>query len=98
MILVWDNVNIHVSVKMRAFIDAHADWLTVVRLPAHAPDLNAAERVWAHLKHGLGNLAANGIGPLTDIVKTRLKRIQYRPEFLEGFLTQTGLTLEAAQP
>jgi len=98
MILVWDNLNTHVSVKMRAFLDAHADWLTVVRLPAYAPDLNAAEGVWAHLKHGLGNLAANGIGPLTVIVKTRLKRIQYRPELLDGFLTQTGLTLEAAPP
>jgi hypothetical protein len=48
LIVVWDNLNTHVSVKMRAFIDAHADWLTVIRLPAYAPDLNAAEGVWAH--------------------------------------------------
>ncbi len=25
---------------MRAFIEAHPDWLTEVRLPAYAPDLN----------------------------------------------------------
>jgi hypothetical protein len=25
---------------MRTFINAHDDWLTVVRLPAYAPDLN----------------------------------------------------------
>jgi transposase len=28
---------------MRAFTDAHRDWLTVERLPAYAPDLNPAE-------------------------------------------------------
>lgn len=28
---------------MRAFTDAHTDWLTVVRLPAYAPDLNPVE-------------------------------------------------------
>ena len=28
---------------MRTFINAHDDWLTVVRLPAYAPDLNPAE-------------------------------------------------------
>ena len=39
VIPVWENLNTHVSVAMRAFIDAR-DWLTVVRLPAYAPDLN----------------------------------------------------------
>ena len=43
---------------MRAFTGAHPDWLTVVRLPAYAPDLNPAEGVWANMKNGLGNLAA----------------------------------------
>ena len=28
---------------MRTFTTAHDDWLTVVRLPAYAPDLNPAE-------------------------------------------------------
>ena len=43
VILIWDNLNTHVSAAMRAFTDAHQDWLTVVRLPAYAPDLNPAE-------------------------------------------------------
>ena len=33
----------HISTVMRTFINAHDDWLTVVRLPAYAPDLNPAE-------------------------------------------------------
>jgi putative transposase len=37
MILVWDNLNTHISAAMRAFIEAHPDWLPEARLPAHAP-------------------------------------------------------------
>ena len=42
VILIWDNLNTHISQRMRAWIDAHADWLTVEQLPAYAPELNAA--------------------------------------------------------
>jgi hypothetical protein len=98
IILIWDNLNTHLSARMRTFIDAHTDWLTTVRLPAYAPDLNPVEGVWAHMKNGLGNLSADTVDPLAATVKSRLKRIQYRPELVEGFLTQTGLTLEPEPP
>ena len=83
---------------MREFIAAHHDWLTVVRLPAYAPELNPAEGVWANLKNGLGNLAAHNVDHLATIVKNRLKRIQYQPDLIDSFLTQTGLTLTAQPP
>jgi putative transposase len=95
---IWDNLNTHVSVVMRRFIDAYPTWLSVVRLPAYAPNLNAAEGVWAHMKRGLGNLAACGIDQLAATVRNRLKRIQYRPELVDGFLAQTGLTLDPQPP
>ena len=98
MILVWDNLNTHVSAAMRAFIEAHPDWLTEARLTAYAPDLNAVEGARANLKNGLGNLAASDVDQLTAIVKNRLKAIQYRPALLDGFLAQTGLTLEPQPP
>jgi transposase len=98
LVLVWDNLNTHLSGRMQAFIAGHADWLTVVRLPAYAPELNATEGVWSHLKRGLGNSAATGVDQLLTIVKTRLKRLQYRPELLEGFLGQTGLVVQPAPP
>lgn len=98
LILVWDNLNTHKSVAMREFVTAHADWLTVVLLPAYAPELNPAEGVWANLKNGLGNLAVRGVDQLAAVVKTRLKRIQYRPDLIDGFLAQTGLSLEAEPP
>jgi DDE superfamily endonuclease len=40
--LIWDNRSTHLSAAMREWIDAHQDWLTVERLPAYAPELNAA--------------------------------------------------------
>ena len=98
MILVWDNLNTHISAATRAFIDAHPGWLTEARLPAYAPDLNAVEGAWANMKNGLDNLSATDVDQLTAIIKNRLKSIQYRPALIEGFLAQTGLTLQPEPP
>ena len=35
VILVWDNLNTHLSTVMRTFTGAHPDWLTVAQLPAY---------------------------------------------------------------
>ncbi|MFC3982704.1 transposase [Streptosporangium jomthongense] len=93
LVLVWDNDRRHLSRAMRAAIEARA-WLTVFRLPAYAPELNPAEGVWSVLKRGLANLAAHDVDQLTMLVKTKLKRMQYRPALLDGFIAQTGLILE----
>ena len=98
LIICWDNLNTHVSAVMREFTGAHPDWLTVVQLPAYAPELNPVEGVWANMKNGLGNLAARNVDQLAKIVRNRLKRIQYRPALINGFLAQTGLTLEPEPP
>jgi transposase len=98
VILIWDNLNTHISAAMRGFTESHRDWLTVVQLPSYAPDLNPAEGAWANMKNGLGNLAASSVGQLAAIVRNRLKRIQYRPALIDGFLAQTRLTLEPRPP
>ncbi|WUW42780.1 transposase [Micromonospora rifamycinica] len=93
IVCVWDNLNTHVSAAMRQMIDAR-DWLTVIRLPAYAPDLNPTEAVWSHLKRSIGNLAVTSVDHLLAIIKNRLKSVQYRTDLLNGFLAHTGLTLE----
>ncbi|WP_308346937.1 transposase [Streptomyces sp. ISL-66] len=50
LIVVWDNASTHHSRALRKFCDRNSDWLTIVRLPPYAPDLNPVEGVWAHLK------------------------------------------------
>jgi len=98
LIVIWDNLNTHVSAVMHEFTGAHPDWLTVVQLPSYAPELNACEGVWAATKNGLGNLAACTADQLAAVVRNRLKRIQYRPALIDGFLAQTGLSLEPQPP
>src|SRR4051812_23936712 len=90
IVLVWDNLNAHVSKAMTELIAARP-WLTVYRLPPYAHELNPVESLWAHLKRSLANLTKHTIAELTVLVKTRLKRMQYRPGLLAGFLGSTRL-------
>ncbi|MEU7883803.1 transposase [Microbispora bryophytorum] len=70
------------------------DWLTVVQLPAYAPDLNATEGIWSLLKRGvLANLAAADLHQLIRVIKRGLKKIQYRPHLVDGCLAATGLAI-----
>jgi putative transposase len=92
LVLVWDNLNTHVSRAMRELIAAR-DWLTVFQLPAYASELNPVESVWSHLKRSLANLAKRDIAQLTALVKTRLRRMQYQPGLVEGFLDGIPLDL-----
>ena len=92
VVLVWDNLNTHTSGAMAELITSR-DWLTVFRLPSYASELNPVEPVWSNLKRSLANLTKHNIDQLTALVKSRLRRMQYRPGLLDGFLAKTGLDL-----
>lgn len=98
VILIWDNLNTHISKVMRAFTGGHPDWLTVIQLPAYAPDLNPAEGAWSSMKSSLGNLAACTLDQLAATIRHRLGRIQRQPALIAALLRQTGLTLESEPP
>ena len=70
---------------------AAREWLTVFRLPPYAHELNPVETAWALLKKSLANLGKRDLGQLTALVRTRLRRMQYRPGLLSSFLARTGL-------
>ncbi|GAB2520661.1 transposase [Nocardiopsis aegyptia] len=91
--LVWDNLNVHRSAAMQAFIDG-TDWLTVVYLPSYAPDLNPVEGVWSVVKRGgYANQAFTGIDQMARVVGASLRRVQNLPHVLEGVLAHIGLAL-----
>jgi transposase len=92
LVVVWDNLNTHVSHAMTALVDAR-DWLTVVQLPKYASELNPVEAVWSHLKRSLVNFTRRNLAELTMLAKTRLRHMQYHPSLIEGFLTGTRLDL-----
>ena len=96
VVLVWDGLNTHTSRAMRELITARS-WLMVFQLPAYAPELNPVAPVWSNLKRSLANLIKHDISQLTALLKTRLKRMQYRPGILEGFLAKTRLDLTPLQ-
>lgn len=89
----WDRLNTHVSHAIRELIAERA-WLTVFLLPAYSPGLNPVEWVWAHVKRSLANLAVVALDRLEALVRNRIKRLQYRPDTLNGFIAGTGLTLD----
>ena len=93
IVLVWDRLNTHRSAAMRRMITARP-WLTVFLLPAYAPDLNPVEAVWSHVKRSLANLSAGSLARLEALVRNRLKSLQYKPGILDGFIAETGLTLQ----
>jgi putative transposase len=92
IVLIWDNLNTHVSKAMRELVAAR-DWLTVRQLPPYASELNPVESAWSHLKRSLANLVKRDIAQLTALAKTRLRRMQYQPGLIEGFLAGTRLDL-----
>jgi putative transposase len=62
-------------------------------LPPYVSELNPVEAVWPNLKRSLANLTKQNIDQLTALVKTRLRRMQYRPGLLNGFLAKARLGL-----
>ncbi|KDN88222.1 DDE endonuclease [Kitasatospora cheerisanensis KCTC 2395] len=73
------------------------NWHTVFHLPTYAPDLNPTEGVWSLVRRGIGNLTAADLGQITPAVKRRLKRIQYRPDLVDGRFIGTGLSFDLAR-
>jgi transposase len=94
IVLIWDNLSTHTMPPLQAFIDEHADELTVFHLPTYSPDLNPTEGIWSITKAALVNFLAANLDQLLRAVKRRLKMLQYRPSLIDGCLTQTGLTLQ----
>ncbi|MFJ3310445.1 hypothetical protein ACIPSA_47245 [Streptomyces sp. NPDC086549] len=50
--------------------------------------------MWSPQKRSLANLAKHSLDQLTTLVKTRLKRMQYRPRLIDNLIAKTGLDLQ----
>ncbi|MFE5512430.1 transposase [Streptomyces sp. NPDC056529] len=96
IVLMWDNVRLHLTAGLKDFIAANADWLTVFQLPTCTPDLNPTESIWSLVKRDMGNLAATDLVQITRAVKRRLQMLQYRPQVLDGCFAETGLRFDEA--
>lgn len=71
--------------------------LRVFQMPSYAPELNPQEGIWSLLKRSVANFVAADLTGLTRTVKRRLKKIQYRPQLIDGCLAETGLIMDTPQ-
>jgi hypothetical protein len=95
VVLIWDGLSAHWSTKMRAWLDSQHDWLTVERLPAYAPELNAVEYLWANLKDvELANLPTTTLAEVADATEQGIQRVCKSDSLIVGFLAHTGLSLD----
>jgi transposase len=95
IVLLWDGLSAHWSTRMRAWLDSQRDWLTVERLPAYAPELNAVESLWANLKDlELANLPTTTLAEVADATEQGIGRICKSDSLVVGFLAHTGLSLD----
>ena len=68
--------------------------MQIFQLPSYAPDLNPQEGIWSLLRRMMVNFVAADLTGLVRIMKRKLKKIQYRPELIDGCLAGTGLIIE----
>lgn len=91
IVLVWDNLNTHLTAGMRRYI-ADRDWLTVFQLPPYSPDLNPVEGIWSVLRRTTtANRAFASPDDLITAVRRGLRQLQYRHDILDGCFAGTGL-------
>jgi hypothetical protein len=90
IITFWDSLSTHVSKRLRAFLGARTDWLTVVRPPAYAPEPNPTGGIWSLTKRALDDALITSVDDLTHAVRTRLEHLQYHPGLLTGGPNQIG--------
>jgi len=92
LILIWDGLASHRSKATKTYLHSQRAWLSALRLPSYAPELNPSEYGWANLKT---RETANGRFPTIESlerkVKRGIRRLQRSPILLQGFLRASGL-------
>ena len=80
---------------MRAHLEAQRHWLRVERLPAHGPELNPVEYLWASLKGGeLANCTGDTVAEVADQAHHGIQRVCHSDSLVVGFLAHTGPSLD----
>nr|WP_232838941.1 transposase [Streptomyces triticisoli] len=98
LVLIWDNLNVHLDARLRTFIDTH-DWVASYQLPYYAPDLNPVEGIWSLVRRaGQNNTAFTDPDHLMRVLRRTLRKLQYRSDVIDGCLAATGLTLTTSRP
>ena len=94
VILVWDGLPSHRSRPMNQYLNQQQHWLSVVRLPAYAPEMNPVESLWANiLGQELANRSVHDLGEMVEGVRIGFHRVHSEGWLLHSFLKHAGLTI-----
>ena len=93
LIVIWDQIPIHMSYPVKRYEMLHKDVL-FVPFPPYAPELNPVDYVWSYVKWSrLANYCPKNLVELRKTVTSELTRASKRPDLLESFFKATGETL-----
>ena len=93
IILIWDRLNAHRSVKVQRWI-ARQHGFSCEFLPPYAPELNPVENIWSYLKQNpLANFAAADVDELFRAAQRATRQISKRPDLLRSFVKEVPLFL-----
>jgi transposase len=92
LILLWDGLPAHKATIIRHFVEENTSWLTVIRFPAYAPELNPQEYLWSGTKRAdMGNICMDSHKALRGKVYRSLKKRSCNKAFLRGCIKASGL-------
>jgi len=91
-VLLWDSLPAHKAKRVMEYVEENKRWLTAVRFPSYAPELNPQEYVWSGVKRAdLGNYTPPTIQSLHGKVRRTLERRSHQSKFLKGCIAGSGL-------
>lgn len=94
--LVLDNLRVHHSKKVAAWVEARKDKIELFFLPAYAPELNPDEYLNGDLKQQLKTgRAARTQSELDERVRSILRRIQRRPKRVASYFKHPKISYAA---
>ena len=80
---------------MTHYLNTQRKRLSVMRLPAYAPELNPVESVWSNIQSKeLANLCTDDLGGMVEGVHKGFGRIHSQRQLLDSFLTHAGLSFD----
>ena len=95
VILIWDGLPSHRSRCMQQFLKLQLRWLSVVQLPAYAPDLNPVEYAWGNIQaKELANLCSDDLNDMTIGVRRGFTRICESKVLVDSFLHHAGISFD----
>lgn len=94
--LILDNLNVHKSAKVRAWVEAHCDAIELFYLPPYAPELNPDEYLNGDLKLGVAKRAPARTKPeLSKAARSHFRMLQRRPARVRRFFEHPRVSYAA---